>query len=343
MPGARKSLGLPEGIAMFEKLRFLVCSVALVFANQAHAETWNLATPYPDDNYMTVNNRGFADEVKEGTDGRIMIKVHANASLLTLPQIKPGVQQGQVEIGEIIQGAFALDDPFFGIEELPMLVPNHDAAYTLWLQSRDKVAELLESQGLKLLHAVVWPPQSLFTNMPVNSLGDLKGERFRIQSPKSARLAQLMGTTGTQVEVADIPQAFLTNMIRGMYLSTASAVNLGGWDFLKHAYLTNAWYPKNLTFMSLAKWNSLSAQDKHAIEAASERAEKRGWDAAAAEAERTTAILREKGMDVSEPSPEFKKELSELGEQMLQEWLVETGDAGAQVIDRYRSALAAGS
>ena len=66
---------------------------------QAQAR-WQVATGYPDGNFHTRNIRSFLDEVKAQTG--IDAQLHSNGSLLPMPQIKRGVQQGQVQLGEIL-------------------------------------------------------------------------------------------------------------------------------------------------------------------------------------------------------------------------------------------------
>ena len=66
------------------------------------AETvWNFATAYKDNNFHTQNIARFVGEVEENSDGKLKMAMHTNASLLKMPEIKRGVQTGQVQIGEI--------------------------------------------------------------------------------------------------------------------------------------------------------------------------------------------------------------------------------------------------
>ena len=57
------------------------------------------------------------DEVAAATGGGLQVTMHTNASLLPMPQIKRGVQQGQVQIGEILLiGVYGNEDPFFEVD-----------------------------------------------------------------------------------------------------------------------------------------------------------------------------------------------------------------------------------
>ena len=66
---------------------------------------WQMATPYPDGNFHTRNNRAFIEAMQTATSGRVQVQLHSNASLLPMAQIKRGVQQGQVQLGEILLSA----------------------------------------------------------------------------------------------------------------------------------------------------------------------------------------------------------------------------------------------
>ena len=55
----------------------VVCSTTAV-----QAETWRMATAYPEANFHTQNIQQFVNEIKEATNGQLDITVHANGSLI---------------------------------------------------------------------------------------------------------------------------------------------------------------------------------------------------------------------------------------------------------------------
>ena len=66
---------------------FSFVSVSAGFAGTV----WDMATPYPDGNFHTKNIVMFAQEIEKETGGKYKIKVHSNASLLKMPDIKRGI------------------------------------------------------------------------------------------------------------------------------------------------------------------------------------------------------------------------------------------------------------
>jgi len=80
---------------------------AMTVGTGALAETWNMPTAYPADNYHTENAQAFADEVKECSGGELEIVLHPGGSLFKGDEIKRAVQLGEAEIGERLLSAHA--------------------------------------------------------------------------------------------------------------------------------------------------------------------------------------------------------------------------------------------
>ena len=72
-----------------------------------------------------------------------------------------------------------------------------------------------------------------------------------------------------------------------------------------------------------------------AVLEAAAAAEARGWEMSRAETEAQTAVLAENGITVVEPSEELMTGLRAIGDQMLENWKAEAGDAGAALLSAY--------
>lgn len=314
---------------------FVATLAAAIPAAASAAEKWNFATPYPDASYVTEIVREFADKVRDGTDGGIDITVHAGASLYKLPEIKRAVQTRQIAGGELLLGALANEDAIFGVAMMPFLTRDLDDAAKLWEAARPFTEARFEQQGLKLLWVTVWPGQSLLTRKPVESFADLSGTKFRVQNPTTAELAERMGVTGVRVETADIPQAFLTGIIDGMYTSNETAATLKGWDYLTHSYEANAWYPINAIFMNLDLWNGLDDKTKEVIAKAADEARAKSWAMAESETTKANELLTTNGVKVQKPSDSLMQEFQEIGAAMRETWKEQAGPDGETLLKTY--------
>ena len=315
-------------------LKAALVSSALIAIPCVAAEKWDFSSPYPD-SYMLKNIRMFADEIRQKTGGNIDMVVHPNAELYKLPETRRAIQSGQLPIGEITLHAFSNEDPLYGLFTMPFLMRDKKDARMLWEASRDAMDKHLAKQGLKLLYSCIWPAQSLFTKKEITSFEGLRGQKFRTQGPTTARLAELMGVSGVEVQTADIPQAFLTGMIDGMYTSDVTTRDLKGWDYLKYSYQVNSWYPINVVVTSVRRWSGLDKATQRAFTEASTTAEKRCWDMETDSTKEAMEQERQHGIKIVAPPEPLMKQFRMIGNQMIDEWKKSTGAEGAAIIADY--------
>jgi len=203
-------------------------------AGTAQAQTrWNMATAYADGNFHTRNIRAFIEDVEKSTNGALSIQLHSNATLLTMPNIKRGVQSGQVQMGEVLLSVHGNEDPFFEVDGVPFLADTWEATAALNNAADPFVRARLERQGLTPLYMVPWPSQGFYTRTEIKSVEDLRGQRFRSYNVLTTRMAELMGAAPVTVQVAEIPQAFATGVIAAMFTSAQTGVDTAAWDYAR--------------------------------------------------------------------------------------------------------------
>jgi TRAP-type C4-dicarboxylate transport system substrate-binding protein len=304
---------------------------------QAQAR-WQMATPYPDGNFHTRNVRSFLEEVNSATAGRVNVQLHSNASLLPMPQIKAGVQRGQVQLGEILLSAYGNEDPFFEVDGIPQLVTTFAEARRLMEVAKPMIEARFQRQGLSLLYMVPWPPSGFYTNAPLESLEGLRGTRFRTFNVMTNRFATLVGATPTLVQAAEIPQAFATGVVNAMVTSAVTGVDSSAWDFVRHYTHVGFTFTRNAVFVNRRALEALSPADQAAVRTAAATAETRGWRMS--EEAHTTAMetLRSRGVTVTQGNPAVMQAMSRISEQMVNEWLTRAGEDGQRVIQAIRTA-----
>ena len=317
----------------------LIAAASLAMAGSAaSAQTvWNMATAYKDDNFHTQNIAMFAEDVEEMTGGELRIVLHTNASLLKMPEIKRGIQTGQVQAGEILLSAYGSEDPFFEVDGIPFLSQGQMTAWQVYELTLPYIAEKLDEQGLMPLYSVPWQGQGLYAQKPINSARDFEGVKFRAYNALTARLAELMGAIPTTVQSAEVPQAFATGVVSAMVTSATTGNDTKAWDFTTHFYDVNAMNNKNMVIVNRDAFESLSDEAQAAVLAAAAKAEARGWVMSNALQAGLTANLAANGMTVSPPGEQLLEELKAIGRQMVDEWLEKAGDRGAEFIAEYQA------
>ncbi|TCO99847.1 TRAP transporter substrate-binding protein [Rubrivivax gelatinosus] len=308
-------------------------AAALLGLNAQAATTWNVSAEQPDANYLTQNLRQFADDVKTATGGRLEFKVQSNSVLLKRPEVKRGVQQGIVPVGEVLMSALGNEDPMFEVDSIPFVATSFDASEKLWKAARTQIAQRLDKQGVVLLYGAPWPPQGIYTKVPVASMADFKGVRFRAYSASTTRMVTLMGAVPTTIQAAEVPQAFSTGVVDMMITSPATGVDTQAWDYVKHYYDAQAFIPQSIVIANKRALQSLPAAEREAVLAAAQRAEARGWQAARERTAGLTQTLASKGVKVQPVPPAIAAELAKIGRTMGEEWLKRAGADGAKVLE----------
>jgi TRAP-type C4-dicarboxylate transport system substrate-binding protein len=318
-----------------------VLGLALVLAVSAPAAAqirWVMATPYAE-NFHTLNIRQFVADVERTTEGRLMIQLHPNASLLPMAQIKRGVQTGQVQLGEVLLSAYSNEDPFFEVDGVPFLAWTWPQAEALNTATEPYIRARLERQGLTLLYMVHWDAQGFYSKAEISSVQDLRGTRFRAYNNVTARMAELMGATPVTVQAAEVSQAFATNVIQSMFTSAQTGVNVTAWDFTRYWYNVGGMRTRNAVFANSRAMASLDAPTRAAVMAAAETAAERGKAMAKAAEVAMADRLRSQGMQLPAPSEQMMAELRAIGETQTAEWVQRAGPEGAEMLRRYRAAL----
>jgi len=323
----RKLLGLTVAMA-----------AALAATSTLAAEKWDMPLAYAATNYHSENAARFAAAVTTATGGEIEIVTHPSGSLFAGGEIFRAIRTGQAPIGERLISALGNEDAIFDLDALPFLATSFDAARALYKASRPALEETLSGMGVKLLYAVPWPPQGLYSTNPVDSAADMKDVKFRAYNAATSRLAELMGAVPTKIEAADLAQAFATGVAASMISSGSTGYDRKIWDYgVKYWYDVQAWLPKNMVIVNLDAWDGLDEGTRGVILGAAAMAEEAGWAKAQELSDWYKEQLAANGMEISGPSDQLRADFEAIGATMTGEWLERSGDSGQAVLNAYKN------
>ena len=226
---------------------------------------WDLPSAYPADNFHSENLAAFARDVADATGGKLAIKVYPNASLFPATAIKSAVRIGQAQVGEILISVHENEDPLFGIDVVPFLAASYDEARKLWLASKPAIERRLASQGLMVLFAVPWPPQGIYAKKEINTVADMQGLSWRVYNAGTERIAQIVGAYPVTIQAADLRQALATGLINAFMTSSATGYDTKAWETMSYFYDTQAWLPKNVTFVNKAAFDGLDKPTQESL------------------------------------------------------------------------------
>ncbi len=319
------------------KLSILVAAaVGLLASGAASAAKWDMPLAYPASNFHSQNAAEFAACVGKSTNGKLEIATHPGGALFKGNEIKRAVQTGQAQIGERLLSAHQNENALFGIDSQPFLATSFEDGEKLWKIALPEVKKLLDSQNLVYLYSVAWPPQGLYVKKAVDSVADLEGIKFRAYNATTARMAELTGMIPTQVEAAEVTQAFATGVVDSMITSGATGYDSKIWEHVSHFYTVDAWLPRNTIMANKSAWNGLDDATRKAVTDCAAKAATDGLAKAKAYTDMTLEGLRKGGMTVAPPSDKLKAELREVGRKMTDEWLEGAGPEVKAIVDEFR-------
>jgi TRAP-type C4-dicarboxylate transport system substrate-binding protein len=188
---------------------------------------------------------------------------------------------------------------------------------------------------MKVLYAVPWPPQGIYTNKPINSVADMKGLKMRAYNPNTAKIAELVGAQPVTVQAAELAQAMTTGVVNANMTSGATGVDTKAWEHVKYYYDTQAWLPKNVVFVSQKAFDALDKATQDAVLKAAAAAEERGWKESETTAKQTVETLAKNGMTVGPPPPQLKSDLKKIGDTITADWVKSAGADGKAIVDAY--------
>ena len=311
--------------------------LASALAVPAEAQTkWDMPTAYPPTNFHTENIVQFVADIDKATAGKLKITVHSNASLFKANEIKRAVQTEQAQIGEILISGYSNEDPLFGVDSIPFVATSYADAEKLWKASKKILSDRFAKQGMRILYAVPWPPQGIYSNKPLNSLADMKGLKLRTYNPATSRIAELAGAQPVTIQAAELAQAMATGAVNANITSGATGYDSKAWEQVKYFYDAQAWLPKNIVFVNEKAFSALDKPTQDAVLKAAADAETRGWQTSQEKSKWYVEQLVKNGMTVAQPSPAFAAELKKIGDTMTAEWTKQAGTDGQAIVDAYK-------
>lgn len=317
-------------------MRALLCLTLAMMATSADAEErWRIATGYRAESFHTRNLEQFARELDEATRGALRLQVVPNNVLLRLPEIFDGVRSGKAEGGEVIMSQLIRDIPLAGADSVPFITGGYDDARRMWTLQRPMIERQLAARGIKLLYAVPWPPQGLYSKTPIRSVADLRGTRMRTYNATTVRIAERFGATPVEVAMVDVQKALAEGRIDNMITSAVTGVENAVWSHLRYYYDINAWIPKNVVFVSLDRFNRLPVATREALLRTAQAAEVRGWALSAEQARASVRELAAQGIKVERLPDDFERRLQRIGESFAHEWVRTVGNEANELFLPY--------
>jgi TRAP-type C4-dicarboxylate transport system substrate-binding protein len=320
-------------------LATLASVVLFVAGAMSFAQTrLDLATTYSGSNIFAESVREFSKRVEQATDGQVLITVHEGGALGLKDEDQfSAVADGIVPLANILMGAAVGSSPIYGLSTSPFLVHDFDEAKLLHDIARPHYEREAERFNQKILFTAPWPPSGIHAKRPVVEYEDIKGLNIRTYDRNGTEVLNRAGANAVVMSWGDVYPALATGTIDSVLTSAQSGVAGSFWEVLSDYTRVNFAFPLNMVNINLDTWNSLSEEQRAAMERVSAEMEERQWRIAEEVMVKDEQTLAENGMEiVTQVSDEFAAKLEADGEAVIDSWLKKTGESGRNILDEFQ-------
>lgn len=310
----------------------IVTSFQGVFAAQ-----WQMPVAHDVNHFQTQLAVSFAQQVRTSTEGKISIEPVAQGKLFRGEQILGAVKNNLAAIGLRLMSAQDHDDLLFQLDALPFLAKNYREAFKLYKASKPEIEKVLQAKGVKFLYAIPWPAQGLYSRVEIKSVEDLRGLSYRPYSKLTQSFGEKLGLKPLIMPANELAKVIKKKQLDVLFGSALAAQSAKFADYFGYWYELQAWLPKSMMVMNLKRWESLTKQEREALTAAARKIESRGWVKSKQISEQAKLQLSNAGVSVEHFNSSVQRQFEVLGLGVVDQWLLNIGDKGRYVLERYMS------
>lgn len=212
---------------MYRKLFSTLLGTTLLiaaFATAASAKTTLMAlTVWNEENYQTRGLMLMAKRVSELTNGDLSLRVEYGGSLgYKGGELLNAVNDGQLDIAEMVTSNVAGDAPVLALRTLPMMVDSWEEVELFDKLAKPYYEKVLYRKNQKLLLISPWPFGGLWSKKKVTDIMDMKGLKIRSYDRNGALFAAACKAQALNVPYAETYTGLATGLIDSTITSSIS-------------------------------------------------------------------------------------------------------------------------
>ncbi|MTI18154.1 DctP family TRAP transporter solute-binding subunit [Rhodobacteraceae bacterium RKSG542] len=283
----------------------------------------------------------FAELLKEKTDGDYKIRIFPNSQLTGGDQLRQPEMVGRGAIDFVLTSAINVTPliPEMAVFSLPYLYSNYDEVdATTQNGPADMLSDILLERGIVVL---AWGENGFreLTNntRPVKSPDDLKGLNLRVAGPMYIDVMNALGANPQQMQWSETLTALQQGVVDGQE-NPIGAVIIPQQVFEMQKYLTAWHYSYDAIFLGIskAKWDKLDDAGKALFREAAEESMQYQREISRQATAEGIDFLREKGMEVYEPTAEELQAFRAATKPAFDEWATRVGP---EIVSAFQNAI----
>ena len=291
------------------RISFAALAASAIMAISAQAETLRLSHNVGDTTTWQQGAEKFGELLSAKTDGAYDVRVFPNAQLSGGDQMKQAEMVGRGALDLVVTSAINVTPlvPEMAVFSLPYMYSDYaQVDATTQGEAVKPLEAILDAKGIKVL---AWGENGFreLTNnkQPVKSPEDMKGLNVRVAGPMYIDVMNALGANPQQMQWSETLTALQQGVVDGQE-NPIGAVIIPQQVYEMQKYLTTWHYSYDPLFLGIskAKWDSLDADTQAKFQDAATEAMAFQRQISREGTDKGVAFLKEKGMEVYEPTPE---------------------------------------
>ncbi|GAA0299896.1 DctP family TRAP transporter solute-binding subunit [Rhodovulum strictum] len=308
----------------------------------ASAETLRLSHNVGDTTTWHKGAEKFGELISGATGGDISVRVFPNAQLSGGDQMKQAEMIGRGALDLVLTSAINVTPlvPEMAVFSLPYLYSSYDEVdATTQGAPGEMMAAILLEKGIVVL---AWGENGFreITNntRPITSPDDMKGLNMRVAGPMYIDVMNALGANPQQMQWSETLTALQQGVVDGQE-NPIGAVIIPQQVYEMQKYLTTWHYSYDPIFLGIskAKWDSYDAEMQDKLRTAATEAMEYQRQITRDGTASGIDFLREKGMEVTELTPEQLAAFREATQPAFDTWAAKVGP---EIVEAFRAAIA---
>ncbi len=233
-------------IKLFKSILPCLCAL-LISAQGQNAEAANFNNMSFQGNYLENHPVTkevffpFNEQVKKDLDGNASFNYFSNGQLYPESESYNVLNDGRVDFGVVRAGLFPGKLDALNFIAIPGLVPNALVGALVNRDAINKYPELLKVMPQDSVHFSTWSSaqNQVHTNIPINSLEDIKGKKLIVWTADGLELAKILGANPIRLSPPDTYLSLSKGMADGVICPNAPLISFKISEVAQHHYLLN--------------------------------------------------------------------------------------------------------
>lgn len=305
-------------------------------SSKDEVKVMRLANATPDDRSLSKALYLFEERLEEETDGSIDVEVYTNSVIGGDREVFEGMQLNTIQGASMSTGPIAQFADSFNVFELPFLFANEEEAYeVLDGDVGDRLLDELNEQNVIGLNYWENGFRMLSNNVrEIKTVDDVKGLDIRtLENEWHMELWSELGANPTPMNYGELYIGLEQGTVDAQENPVGNVVNSHFYEVQDHLTVTNHIYNASPFMVSKPFWESLTKEEQAAVQRISDEVQQEQRKMNQQEVEDSFAIVKEKGMKVTELSEEELERFREATSQVRERYIDKYGDEWLKQIE----------